>query len=88
MPDEKERKAAALKFTPGVDAAPRLSAKGRGYIADRIVEIARANGVPVREDRHMVEILSTLKMGSEIPISLYTAAAEVLAFIYKTSKKV
>lgn len=79
------KKAAALKYEPGVDAAPSLTAKGKGLVADRIIELARTHGVPVTEDRDMVEILSTLPLYEEIPPQLYRAVAEVLAFIYKIS---
>ncbi len=84
MKDER-RKAAALTYDRGRDAAPAIAAKGKGLVADRIIELAREHGVPIREDRDMVEILSTLPLYEEIPPELYQAVAEVLAFIYKMS---
>ena len=62
--------------------APRVTAKGRGEIADRIIEIASANGVPLREDRALVSVLSKLDLDQRIPQELYVAVAEVSAFAY------
>ncbi|UCD35264.1 MAG: EscU/YscU/HrcU family type III secretion system export apparatus switch protein [Nitrospiraceae bacterium] len=85
---KKERsKAAALKYRHGKDSAPRLVAKGRGTVADKIIEIARAQGIPVREDRELVEFLSMLDLYQEIPPDLYKAVAEILAFIYSLKNK-
>jgi flagellar biosynthesis protein len=85
--NERQNKAAALKYRPGVDSAPSIVAKGRGSIAEKIIALARKHGIPIREDRDMVEVLSTLDMYEEIPPELYKAVAEILAFIYKMSGK-
>jgi len=82
-----QNKAAALKYRRG-DSAPSLVAKGRGLVAEKIISLARQHGVPIREDRNMVEILSTLDLYEEIPAELYKAVAEILAYIYKMSGKV
>jgi len=82
-----QTKAAALKYRSGVDAAPTIVAKGKGYVAERILALAREHNIPIREDRNMVEILSSLSLYEEIPVELYKAVAEILAFIYKTSGK-
>jgi len=82
---EKQNKAAALQYRQGIDATPSVVAKGQGLMAEKIIALARAHGVPVREDRDMVEILSTLSLYEEIPPELYKAVAEILAFIYKIS---
>ncbi len=82
---EERKKAAALRYTEGVDAAPRVVARGRGWLAEKMIALAREHGVPVHEDRALVEILSTLDMHEEIPPELYRAVAEVLAFIYRTN---
>ena len=79
-------KAAALKYRPG-DSAPSVVAKGRGLVAEKIIALARRHGVPIREDRNMVEILSTIDLYDEIPPELYKAVAEILAYIYKMSGK-
>lgn len=62
--------------------APRVTAKGHGEIADRIIALARESGVPLREDRALVEVLSKLDLTQQIPQQLYVAVAEVIAFAY------
>jgi flagellar biosynthesis protein len=84
---DQQKKAAALKYRQGIDHAPQLVAKGRGLIAEKILALARERGIPIREDRNMVEILSTLSLYEEIPPDLYKAVAELLAFIYKLGNK-
>lgn len=80
--NRKVDRAAALKYNRGDAAAPKMVAKGRGKIAEKIVEIAKAHNIPIREDRELVEFLSTLDLYQEIPQELYKAVAEILAFIY------
>ena len=75
-------KAAALKYSRGDASAPKMVAKGRGKVAEKIVEIAQAHNIPIKEDKELVEFLSTLDLYQEIPQELYKAVAEILAFIY------
>ena len=84
---EKQSKAAALKYTHGEDKAPKLVAKGSGALADRIIAIARDNGIHIREDKALIEVLSSLDLYQEITPELYKAVAEILVFIYKLNKK-
>lgn len=84
---DKQNKAAALKYRMGIDSAPALVAKGRGLVADKIIALAKEQGIQIHEDRNMVEILSTLGLYEEIPPDLYKAVAELLAYIYKMSGK-
>jgi flagellar biosynthesis protein len=86
--DLSKRKAAALKYQHGTDPIPRLVAKGGGHIADKIIALAKENGIPIHEDKNLVEILSTLDLYEQIPPKLYKAVAEILAFIYKVSGKI
>jgi flagellar biosynthesis protein len=62
--------------------APRVTAKGRGEVAKRILELAAKHAVPLREDPALVEVLSLVDLGREIPAPLYQAVAEVIAFAY------
>ena len=87
MKEERRKLAAALRYTRGEDLAPRLIAKGNGAIAEKIMEIARAEGIPIREDKALVEVLSSLDLYQEIPPELYKAVAEILAFIYALNNK-
>jgi len=79
------RHAVALHYEENEDAAPRVVAKGAGHLADRIVEIARRHGVPVKEDPDLAALLSQLDLNTQIPPELYRAVAEVLAFVYRLS---
>lgn len=79
--------AVALKYDVSEDTAPVVVAKGRGWLADRIVALAREAGVPVREDPELVEYLSVLDLYQEIPPQLYEVVAEILAFVYRLDKK-
>lgn len=80
MPD-KQRVAAVLAYRTG-DAAPRVVAKGRGILADTIIEKARASGVYVHESRELLNLLMQIDLDSHIPPQLYLVVAELLAWLY------
>ena len=82
MPEEKPRRAAALRYEKGVDAAPKLVAAGAGHIADRILAMARDAGVPVREDAALADALARLQIDLDIPPELFAAVAEALVWAY------
>jgi flagellar biosynthesis protein len=82
-----DRKAVALKYEMKKDRAPRITAKGRGRIAERIIEVAKEHNIPLHEDKEMVQVLDALDLDMEIPRELFQAVAEVLAFIYRMNKK-
>jgi flagellar biosynthesis protein FlhB len=76
--------AVALKYERQSMTAPVVVAKGKGFLALRIREIARQNGVPVLERKSLARALySSVEIGSEIPHALFRAVAEVLAYVYK-----
>ena len=83
-----KRKAVALGYDADRDKAPKVLAKGRGVLAERIMEIAKSHGIPLRDDPVLVELLAQVEVEREIPPVLYQAVAEVLAFIYRTTGKV
>ncbi len=85
---EKSPKAVALKYDQKKDTAPRVIAKGRGEIAQKIIDVARAHDVPLVEDKNLIQILEALELETEIPPELYRAVAEVLAFIYRLNRKI
>jgi flagellar biosynthesis protein len=89
MADERKKplEAVALRYQPGEDPAPKLTAKGRGRIAERILELARQHNIPIRQDRNLVQVLSLLKLDEEIPPSVYRAVAEILAFVYRLGNR-
>jgi flagellar biosynthesis protein len=67
--------------------APRLTAKGRGELAQRILALAEEHDVPLHEDPELAALLAQLPLGEEIPQALYRAVAEVIAFAYLLSGK-
>ncbi len=81
------KKAVALSYNATEDAAPRISAKGQGAVAEKIIELARKAGVPVKEHHDLVEILSRLDLNAEIPPETYVIVAEILSWVYKLNKK-
>ncbi len=80
-------KAAAPRYRQGADSPPTVVAEGQGLVAEKIISLACKNGVPVHEDRNLIDILSTIDLYEEIPTELYKAVAEILAYIHKMSGK-
>jgi flagellar biosynthesis protein len=79
---KKQDTALALKYQPKSDNAPRVTAKGKGKVAEKIIEIAKKNNIYIHNDPDLIEILSQLDINDEIPPDLYIVAAELLAFVY------
>jgi flagellar biosynthesis protein len=86
--EENPKFAAALKYRREIDGAPKITAKGRGELAERIIAIAREEGVPLVEDNDLAKILNLSDIGEEIPHDLYAVVAEVFAFLYRVNNKV
>jgi flagellar biosynthesis protein len=80
------RKAVALRYQPPADSAPVVTAKGEGFLAEKILELARAHYIPIREDRVLVQALSLLDVDKQIPPQAYQAVAEILAFLYRLDR--
>lgn len=76
-------KAVALGYDAAADAAPRVLATGRGAVAEQILALAFANGVRVRKDEDLIEVLSKLEVDSVIPASAFAAVAEILSYVYR-----
>ncbi|NLY38900.1 MAG: hypothetical protein GX044_06320 [Firmicutes bacterium] len=81
------QKAVALRYRPAQDSAPVITAVGRGWLAERIIALARENRIPVIEDRSLAEILSGLRPGEAIPVELYEAVAAIYAFIMEVDRR-
>ncbi|WP_304546329.1 EscU/YscU/HrcU family type III secretion system export apparatus switch protein [Sulfurimonas microaerophilic] len=79
-------KAAALKYDASKDSAPRVTAKGEGKTAQKIIEIAKENDIPIKQDENLIELLSNVELDHEVPPQMYKAIAEVFSFIYKQTK--
>jgi flagellar biosynthesis protein len=86
MPNKKT--AVAVSYNKEKDSAPKITAKGKGAVADKIIELAKKNNIPMHEDPDMIEVLSKLDLGQEIPADLYKLIAEVLVYVYRANNKV
>lgn len=84
---EKPKNPTAVAITAGdtKDAAPRITAAGRGKIAEQILQLAFASGIKVREDKELAEMLAKIELDSPIPSDAFLAVAEVLSYVYKAN---
>lgn len=86
--DKKETAvAAAIEYDDGKDPAPRVTARGRGAAAEKIIALAKKHGVPIKEDPALAQILSRLDIDEQIPVELYKAVAEILVFVYSLNER-
>lgn len=81
------KKAVALRYLPEQDASPLVVAKGKGHIAETIMQKAKEHGVPLQEDPSLVEVLSKLDLNQQIPPELYQLVAEILSFVYRADAR-
>lgn len=81
------KKAVALQYIPGKDHAPRVTAKGQGFVAEKIIELAQTHGIPIQEDSTLIQLLSRLDCYQEIPPEAYLVVAEILSFVYSMNQK-
>lgn len=86
MPEaQSAHKAVALSYDG--TGAPRVTARGTGELAKKIIEIAQSEGIPVQKNEALVDALIQIDLNREIPPQLYVAVAEILALIYKLDSK-
>lgn len=81
------KEAVALSYLPEENGAPKVIAKGKGKIAENILERAKDYDIPIYEDPNLVQLLGQLDLNEAIPDELYQAVAEVFAFIYRLDQK-
>lgn len=74
--------AVALSYEPD-EKAPKIIAAGRGYIAEKIKELAKESNIPLYKDEHLANTLSKLEIGSYVPPDVYEVVAEILVFVDK-----
>jgi flagellar biosynthesis protein len=79
--EKKVKEAAALQYSPDENKSPKIVALGKGEIAEKIIETAKANDVPVYENTQLAHTLNALNLGDEIPSELYGIVAEILVFV-------
>jgi flagellar biosynthesis protein len=83
----KVTRAAAIQYNPETDSAPVLTAFGEGYVAEKIVSLAKQSGVKVVEDPSLGSMLAKMSVGDQIPEELYEVVARVLIFVSDVDKK-
>ena len=85
--EKARRKAAVALHREGTDknAIPKVVAAGYGKLAEEIVRLAFENGVKVREDKDLAQILAAIELDSDIPSEALVAIAEILAYVYKAN---
>lgn len=82
-----DKRTLAVALTYDKPAAPRVVAMGRGWLGEKIIETARAHGVPLQQNPALAEALATVELDSEIPEDLYRAVAEVIGFVLRANAR-
>ena len=75
--------AVAIQYDRANMQAPEVVAKGRGIVAEKLIAMAKENGIPIIEDKLLVEMLDKLNLNQQIPGELYQVVAEILVAVYK-----
>lgn len=78
--------AVALRHDRAAQTLPRIVASGRGAVAEQIIAVAQAEGISVRRDADLAEVLVALEVGSDIPVEVFAAVAEILSYIYRANQ--
>lgn len=79
--NKKVKTAVALGYDPNENGAPVVLASGKGALAEKIIEQAQENKIPVHEDSKLADTLAKLEIGEMIPPELYEVVAEILVFV-------
>lgn len=88
MADENQAKqAVALSYNEKKNNAPKLVAKGSGFIAEQILETAKQHAVPVYQNKTVTGMLMAVEIDREVPPELYKIVAEILSYVYRIDKK-
>jgi len=81
------KKAVALQYNKQKDKAPKINAKGKGYVAQQIIDIATQNDIYIKKDPDTVELLTKLDIDQEIPENMYKTIAEIFVYLYNVVQK-
>ncbi len=84
---EKQLEAVALRYDMKTGQAPKVTAKGSGFVAEQIIKVAQKNAVPIYQNKTLASVLLAVDLDREIPEDLYKAVAEVLAYVYRLDQK-
>ena len=86
--DQGPRGAIALRYDAATGKrAPEVVAKGRGEVAENILKTAAVAGVPIREDGDLLELLSMVEIGDEVPAEVYAAIAQLISFLWSLNEE-
>jgi len=83
---KRTKSAVSLRYKSSDDTAPKVTAKGKGLVAEKIISLAHENNIPVQQDPDLVEVLSQVDINQEIPPTVYQVVAELLAFVYQMNQ--
>ena len=81
------KKAVAIKYDPS-EVAPKVVAKGTGYVAEQILQKAKDNNISIHNDPHLIHLLNFVEIGEHIPDTLYEIVAKVLTYVENIDKMV
>lgn len=85
---EEIKKAIALRYKKGEDPAPIVLAKGKGTVADAIIELAQQAGIPTVAKPELASLLELTEVGEAIPPEAYQLAAEIIAFVWRLDRQI
>lgn len=85
---EYEKRAIALRYRKGEDPAPVVLAKGKGTVAEAIMELARQAGIPTMVKPELASLLELTEIGEAIPPEAYKLAAEIIAFVWRLDRQI
>ncbi len=83
---KRTKSAVSLRYDALQDTAPKVTAKGKGLVAENIIALAHEHNIPVQQDPDLIEVLSQVNVDQEIPPAVYQVVAELLAFVYQINK--
>ena len=73
----KVKSAISLQYQKEINSAPKITAKGEGWVAEKIIEIAQERNIPIRKDKDLLNLLSEIDVGREVPESLYLSLIHI-----------
>lgn len=81
------KKAIALSYEMGKDQAPIVVAKGDGFIAEKIIALARIHNIHCQENSELVQLLSKVELETQIPYEAFATVAQIIVYLYKIQGK-
>ena len=85
--EQPKKTAVAVQYESNANSAPRVVAKGSGFIAGQIIKAAAQHGIPIYQNSTLSSMLMAVELDKEIPPEMYQAVAEVLAYIYRLDQR-